>query len=139
MAKTVTQSVRFAAPAARLYALYMDAKQHAAATGGPVTIGRRPGSRFSAFGGGVVGRTRATVPGRMVVQTWRGSTWPKTALDSILVLTFSDRAGGGTVDMVHTNIPDAEAGRIRSGWTKYYWRPWRACLARTVRRPARRR
>jgi activator of HSP90 ATPase len=139
MAKTVTQSVRFAAPAASLYALYMDAKLHAGAIGAPVSISRRPGSRFSAFGGAIVGRTVAAVPGRMIVQIWRSTQWPKTALDSVLVLTFSDGAGGGRVDMVHANVPDGDYAAIKGGWTKYYWKPWRSYLARTARRPARRR
>jgi activator of HSP90 ATPase len=139
MAKTVTQSVRFPAPAEALYALYMNAKQHAAAIGAPVAVSGRSGSRFSAFGGGIVGRTLAAVPGRMVVQAWRSTQWPKAAPDSVLVLVFSNGAGGGRVDLVHVNVPDQDYAGIKAGWTTYYWKPWRTYLARTARRPARRR
>jgi len=31
--------------------------------------------------------------------------------------------------MVHANIPDKEAGGIKSGWNDYYWTPWKTHLA----------
>jgi len=130
MSKVLQQSVTFRAPAAKLFALYMDARRHAAATGGPVVISRKPGSRFSAFGGGVVGRTLAVVPGRLVVQAWRGGSWPKTDPDSVLILTFTDTPRGGRVDLVHANVPAHDLSGVENGWRKYYWESWKVYLRR---------
>ncbi len=129
MAKTIQQSVTFAATPERLFEIYMDAKQHGAATGGgKVSIGRRVGSVFSAFGGAITGRNLVVVPGRMIVQSWRSGGWKKTDVDSILVLTFSKAPGGGRVDLVHANVPDQDHAGVKNGWVKYYWKPWKAYL-----------
>ena len=133
MSKVIQQSVTFGAPAAKLFTLYMDARKHASATGGPVVVSRKPGSRFSAFGGGVVGRTLAVVPGRLVVQAWRGGTWPKTDADSLLILSFADTPRGGRVDLVHANVPAHDYGGVKNGWRNYYWKPWKAYLRRAGR------
>lgn len=66
----------------------------------------------------------------MIVQSWRGSDWKKTDLDSVLILTFSKASGGARIDLVHANVPDRHYAGIRKGWTKYYWNPWRAYLRR---------
>ncbi len=128
MAKTIQQSVTFAATPERLFEIYMDAKKHAAATGSKVSIGRKAGSAFSAFGGSIVGRNLAVIPGRMIVQSWRSRGWKKTDVDSILVLTFSKVPGGGRVDLVHANVPDQDHAGVKNGWVRYYWKPWKAYL-----------
>lgn len=128
--KTIQQTVKFGVPPERLYDIYMDSKKHGAAVNSRASVGRKVGSRFSAFGGMLRGRILARVPGRMIVQTWRGSNWKKTEGDSILILTFSKARGGGRIHLVHANLPDAHAARINRGWVKYYWKPWRAYLKR---------
>ncbi len=135
MTRSIQQSVTFNASPERLFALYIDSKQHSAATQGKATVNRRPGSRFTAFGGMLWGRMLAVVPGRMIVQTWRGSKWKKGELDSILILTFTKAGRGGRVDLAHVHVPARDQSGIRRGWHKYYWRPWRAYLrARSARR-----
>jgi activator of HSP90 ATPase len=130
MSKTIQQAVTFRASPERLYDIYMDARKHAAAIGSTVSIERRVGGRFSAFGGMLRGRNLALVPGRLIVQTWRGADWKKSEPDSVLVLAFSRTPGGARLALVHANIPDRHAGGIRRGWPKYYWNPWRVYLRR---------
>ena len=89
MAKTIQQTVKFSAPPDRLYDIYMDSKKHGAAVGSSASVSRKIGGRFSAFGGMLSGRLLARVPGRLIVQTWRGSNWKKSEGDSILILTFN--------------------------------------------------
>ncbi|HET7874268.1 MAG TPA: SRPBCC domain-containing protein [Methylomirabilota bacterium] len=138
MTRAIQQSVRFPVRPDVLYRLYTDSKQHAAATGGRAHVSARPGSGFTAFGGMLRGRMLAVVPGRMVVQTWRGSTWKKSDLDSVLVITFGPARGGGRVDLVHVNVPAKHHAGITRGWRTYYWKPWRAHLrARARQRPGR--
>lgn len=134
MTRAIQQSVTFKASPERLFAIYTDSKRHSAATQGRATVSRRAGSRFTAFGGMLRGRMLAVVPGRMVVQTWRGSNWKRSELDSILILTFSKAGRGGRVDLAHVNVPAPHQPGIRRGWPTYYWRPWRAYLKRTRRR-----
>jgi hypothetical protein len=51
--------------------MYLDPKSHAAITGAPVSIGRRPGAPFRAFNGMLTGTILQIVPKRMIVQSWR--------------------------------------------------------------------
>ena len=53
MPKTIEQAITFRVPPERLYRLYLDAREHAAACGTFVPLG----------------------PARMIVQTWRSSNW----------------------------------------------------------------
>ncbi len=130
MAKTIQQTVAFRATPERLYDIYMDARKHAAAIGSTVSITRKVGGRFSAFGGMLRGRNLALVPGRLIVQSWRGADWKTGELDSVLVLAIAKARGGARLTLVHANIPDRQAAGIRRGWPKYYWKPWRTYLAR---------
>ena len=131
MSRVIQQSVTFRARPEELFRLYADSRQHAAATGGRATVGRRPGARFTAFGGQLRGRMLAVTPGRMIVQTWRSAGWRTSDLDSILILIFSKAGRSGRVDLAHVNVPAHDQAGVRRGWPKYYWRPWRAYLRRT--------
>jgi activator of HSP90 ATPase len=130
MPRLVKQSVTLQARAEKLYAMYLNPGTHQAITGGKVVISSRPGSRFSAFGGMLRGRTLHTVRGRLIVQAWRSMGWKKDDLDSMLILRFSPMGRSGRIDLVHANVPDHDYRGVNSGWKKYYWRPWRKYLAR---------
>jgi hypothetical protein len=68
MPSLVKQSVTMPASAKELFDMYLSARAHAAITGQPVTIGRKPGAKFSAFGGALSGTMIATVPNRLIVR-----------------------------------------------------------------------
>jgi uncharacterized protein YndB with AHSA1/START domain len=132
MPKTIEQAITFGVPPDRLYHLYIDAHEHETACGawGKATIVPRVGGRM-AMAPHITGKFLHLVPGRMVVQTWRGSNWKKSDGDSILTLTFQRVRRGTKLVMVHTNVPEAHArsiGSRTSGWHAHYWRPWRAYL-----------
>ena len=120
MAKTIRQQVHLAASPEELFDLYLDSRKHSAATGAKASVSRRVGGKFTAFQGALVGRNLAIVPGHLIVQTWRGADWPKTELDSMLVLTFDEARGGGRISLIHTNIPDRHYPGIKKGWNTYY-------------------
>jgi len=128
MGKDIQQSVELPASPEALFEMYVDAKQHSAFTGSEVTVSREPGSTFSAFGGALSGRMVATVPGRLVVQTWRSTNFGVDDLDSILVLAFSEAASGGRIDLVHIGVADRDYEGVNEGWRKFYWDPWRTFL-----------
>jgi len=128
MGKDIQQSIELPASPEILFEMYVDAKQHSAFTGSEVTVSREPGSPFSAFGGALSGRMVATVPGSLVVQTWRSTNFAADDPDSILVLAFSKAASGGRIDLVHTGVADRDYEGVNEGWRKYYWDPWRTFL-----------
>jgi activator of HSP90 ATPase len=134
MTPAIAQRVRFSVPPGRLFQLYLDSKQHTAATGAKAVVSARVGSRFSAFDGVITGTILAIVRNRMIVQSWRSRHWKKTDLDSILVLQFSKIKDGTWVDLVHVNVPEHDHDGVTHGWEKYYWKPWRAYLRKQVRK-----
>ena len=80
------------------------------------------------------GRMLAILPKRLIVQSWRGSDWLKSELDSILVRAFSPAGRGGRITLVHAHVPEPHRAGIRTGWHTYYWRPWRRSLRRRAAR-----
>ncbi len=130
MTSAIQQRVKFNASPARLFKLYMDSRRHSAATHAKAVVSRRPGGRFSAFDGMITGKMLAIVSNHMIVQAWRAKHWKKTDLDSTLVLTFREIKRGAQIDLVHVNVPEHDHNGVKKGWVRYYWKPWRAYLAK---------
>jgi uncharacterized protein YndB with AHSA1/START domain len=117
--------------AADLFDIYMDSGRHSEAIGAPVSVRRKPGSAFAAFGrNGIKGKTLHVVPGQLVVQTWRSNAFVGSDPDSIVALVFSDTDGGGQIDLVHVNIPTRLFENTNVGWKSMYWRRWHEYLRR---------
>ena len=133
MPRTVTLAAVLPRPPARLYAMYLNPREHAAFTGAPVAIAARAGARFRAFGGSLTGTILQVVPNRLIVQSWRSSEFATRDLDSTLVLSFWRDPGGGRIELTHVNVADSDFAGVSEGWSKYYWVPWRAYLERTAR------
>ena len=129
MPKIVKQSVTLPARARDLYAMYLNPKIHAAITGHMVVIGARAGAPFRAFGGALSGRILQTVPGRLIVQSWRAKPFHKNDEDSTLVLRFVPAGKKGRIELVHVNVPDHDFRGVTEGWKNFYWKPWRKYLA----------
>jgi activator of HSP90 ATPase len=129
MTRVIHQSVRFPATPAQLYELFMDSKKHVAATGMPTKVSRKVGGKWSAFGGSIDGRNLLLIPGKMIVQSWRGP-WNAGDADSILVVSFRKVLGGAQVDLVHVGVPGHDYEGVSRGWPKFYWKPWREYLAK---------
>jgi activator of HSP90 ATPase len=128
MPRTITLAVELPCPAARLYRMYLDKKQHTAITGAPVQIAARAGAAFKAFGGALSGRILQVVPNRLIVQSWRSTQFGRRDLDSTLVLSFWPAKSGGRIELTHVNVADSDFAGVSEGWSKYYWIPWRAYL-----------
>ncbi|MGE0387059.1 MAG: SRPBCC domain-containing protein [Gammaproteobacteria bacterium] len=125
----IRQSTTLPTSARQLYDMYLSPRAHAAFTGAPVTIGRKPGARFSAFGGQIFGSILATVPGRLIVQRWRSTNFAAGDPDSTLILSFTPvSTKSARIDLVQIDVSDADLAGVRKGWPKYYWRPWRMAL-----------
>lgn len=126
MNKTIEQKVLFkGATATELFDLFMNPKKHSAIHGGAKTkISEKEGDTFSLINGNLNGKNLLIVPGRMIVQSWRGNVWEKEDLDSILILVFTDTKNGGQIDLAHSFTPD----QFHELWNKVYWTPMRQFL-----------
>ena len=128
MTEAIQQSVEFDATPQALFDLYIDSKKHSQATGGRAKISRRVGGAFSAFDGALRGKNLLIVPGKMIVQSWRSTSWKKHDPDSILILSFSKTPSGARVDLVHAGVPEHDHQGVTKGWHRFYWEPWKAYL-----------
>jgi activator of HSP90 ATPase len=128
--RVIKQSVVLPAPAETLYATYMNPARHAKITGGAAVISARSGSKFSAFGGTLWGTTLTVVPPRLIVQSWRSAMFHDADPDSTLILAFTPQGIAGRIDLVHLDVPQHDYDGVNEGWETYYWKPWRAYLAR---------
>jgi activator of HSP90 ATPase len=129
MSALIRQSVVLKAMPAALFDAFLDSRKHSKITGAPAKVSRRPGGRFTAFGGALSGHNLLLVPGRIIVQAWRSTQFKTGDPDSILILTFNKVAGGTRIDMVHVNVPAHDHRGVTKGWPKYYWTPWKSHLA----------
>ena len=130
MSRTVTLAVDLPSSPARLYAMYLNPKIHAAFTGAPVKIAARVGASFEAFGGALTGQILQLIPKRLIVQSWRSTEFGKRDLDSTLILAFYALGKSARVELTHVNVADRDFGGVSEGWSKYYFLPWRAYLDR---------
>ena len=128
MCKTIKQKVKFQAPPAVIYDLLADSKKHSALTGYKAVIGKKVGDKFSVYGGDVKGVNVDLVPGKRIVQAWRGSDFPPGIFSmAAFVLTPTPR-GGTELVLTHRGVPKKLIPGIEKGWRKYYWEKIKAFL-----------
>ncbi len=118
----------FPAAPERIYELWMDSEGHALMTGGEAAIDPREGGEFSAADGYITGVTQRLEPGRLIVQRWRTSEFPDGAGDSTVELTLRPVEGGCEITLLHTDIPEGQGERYKSGWVDFYFTPLRELL-----------
>ena len=128
MPRNIIMAASLPASPDRIFDMYLDTEAHAAFTGLPVTLEPRAGGLFRAFDGMISGTILHVLPKSLIVQTWRSATWPLTAMDSVLTLTFWPAEDGARIELVHINVADEDFAGVSQGWEKYYWTPWRAYL-----------
>jgi activator of HSP90 ATPase len=138
MAKPIVSGATFPVSPRQLYRIFMDARLHGSAIGASARIDPKVGGKFSLFGNTITGKTLHAVAGKLVVQTWRGSHWPQSDPDSILIVRFSGSAQSGRIELVHEGVPGHDRAGVKSGWPDYYWKPWKAYLSRAPAKSARR-
>ena len=130
MAKTLTQRIVIQnAKPETLYDMFLDAKHHAAITGGGAAkITAREGTSFSVYDGYITGKNLQLVKGKLIVQSWLASDWDKGESNSIFILLFEQTGNDTIMTMTHANIPDEHAAGIKKGWADFYWKPWKKYL-----------
>src|SRR5438309_7545008 len=83
-----------AAEPQRVFSAWLDAKEHAAFTGGGEAIVEGwPGGRFTAWDGYIHGILLGIEPGKRIVQTWRTSEFMPEHRDSRVAVEFEAARG----------------------------------------------
>ena len=129
MPRNIIMAASLPAPPDRLFEMYLDENEHAALTGLPATIEPHPGGEFCAFDGMLAGKILHLEPKTLIVQSWRSASWPLTAMDAVLILSFWPAEDGARIELVHANVPEEDFAGVSQGWERYYWTPWRNYLA----------
>ncbi|HTR82074.1 MAG TPA: SRPBCC domain-containing protein [Bacteroidota bacterium] len=130
MAKTIVQKVVFKNTTAKnVYDVYMNPKKHSMVTGAPAKISAKEGAKFSAHGGYITGRNLHLIKDKLIVQSWRGSDWSRSATDSTFIIYLEQKGKDVALLATHANVPDKEAPGVNGGWRTYYWNPMKRFLA----------
>lgn len=127
-ARSLRQSITFAAAPAAVYAALMDSRQHARFTGSPARISRKVGGRFEAYDGSLSGTNLELREGRRIVQAWRASDWPAGHY-STATFALARVRGGTRLTFTQRGIPAEHFEAIKAGWHEFYWRPMKAMFA----------
>lgn len=128
MPRNIIMAASLPATPDKVFDMYLDAAEHAAFTGLPVTLEPHAGGAFRAFDGMLSGKILHIEAKTLIVQTWRSANWPLTAIDSVLTLSFWPADDGVRIELVHANVPDDDFAGVSQGWEKYYWTPWKDYL-----------
>ena len=125
--KTIRQSVTFKSSPHEVYEALMDSRKHTRFTGAKAKISRKINGKFSAYDGYIEGVHLDLVPGKKIVQSWRGSDWPEGHFSKA---TFSLKKvkDGTRLTFAQRGVPDQHYDDIRQGWHDYYWKPMKEML-----------
>ena len=77
-----------------------------------------PGSEFSLFEGNIVGKNLEFVENKKLVQEWY---FGDQAQASIVTIILHPHKSGTSVELRHTNIPEADLEDIKEGWDELYF------------------
>jgi activator of HSP90 ATPase len=87
-------------------------------TGDKVEMIAEPGTEFSLWDGSIVGKNLEFEKDTRIVQQWY---FGDQADDSIVTIKLHQHDDGTSVELRHTNIPDADYDDIVDGWTNAYF------------------
>lgn len=121
--KTIHQSVILPASPHAIYQGFIDAKTHAAMTGGAATSDPKVGGKFTAWDGYIWGEFRELVPNERIVELWQTSEWPDDEPPSTLTLEFKSHPDGTELTLTHDDVPAEQADNYDQGWHDHYWTP----------------
>ncbi len=87
-------------------------------SGDQADIQAEPGGEFSLWDGSIVGKFIELEPASKIVQQWYfGDQQEK----SVVTIKLHPHAQGTSVELRHTNIPDADYLEIVDGWNDVYF------------------
>ena len=125
MCRTVHDDIDFSVGPKMVFKAYLDSRTHARFTGMPARMSAKVGGHFTAAGDYIEGYNLDLVPGKRIVQAWRGSDWPKGAW-SVITLQLTSKGKGAHLVFDQRGIPEKVTnGATKEAWEQYYWAPMR--------------
>lgn len=134
--ETVRVSAVLPASAERIYAAWLDSKEHSKMTGGTAVVDPAVGGEHSAWDGYITGLNVELEPARRIVQTWRTTDFPLGSGDSRLEVHLREAEGGTEVTLIHGQIPEGQGAKYEEGWQSHYLAPMRKYFAKQAAKPA---
>jgi uncharacterized protein YndB with AHSA1/START domain len=89
-------------------------------TGETAEMSTEPGSEFSMWEGSIVGKNLEFEEGKKIVQQWYFDGQPEA---SVVTIKLHPDKDGTSVELRHTNVPDAEFAEFAEGWDNSYFGP----------------
>ncbi len=129
--ETVRVTAVLPASADRVYAAWLDSREHTRMTGSEAAVDPRVGGEHSAWDGYIEGRILELEPGRRIVQAWRTTDFPLGHTDSRLEVHLLDVEGGCEVTLVHAEIPEGQGAQYEQGWRDHYLEPMAKYFAKS--------
>jgi len=90
---TLRQTKFIPAQPAEVYDAFMKAKIHTTFTGSKARCNPKVGGKFTAWDGYITGKNLELRKGKLIVQQWKTTEWPKGYSPSILNLSFKQTKG----------------------------------------------
>lgn len=87
-------------------------------SGEEAVMSDEPGTEFSLWEGSIAGRNLEFEKGKKIVQEWY---FGEQETPSIVTMKLHPHAQGTSVELRHTNIPDADYQDIVEGWDEVYF------------------
>lgn len=87
-------------------------------TGEEAEMSTVPGSEFSMWEGSIVGKNLEFETDKKIVQQWYFDGQPE---ESIVTIKLHPDKAGTSVELRHTNIPDADYNDMVDGWNNNYF------------------
>jgi len=133
--KPIAQTYIVAAPVAKVFQTFTDAKRITRWSKGTALFSKRAGGRFSLWGGSIAGVNKKIVKNKLIVQSWRilDTPWKKA---SKVMFAFFPEGKKTRVALVHSGFPAKERRKLALGWRRYYLGAIQKLL---VQKPRRRR
>ncbi|HEY3447128.1 MAG TPA: SRPBCC domain-containing protein [Myxococcales bacterium] len=128
--ETIQVSAFIPAPPMKVYTAWLSSEEHTAFTGGEAECEDRVGGKFTAWDEYISGTNQELLEGRMIVQSWRTTEFPKNAPDSVLTVHFDPNKDGTQLTILHTEIPEGQGRDYESGWFEYYLEPMQKYFAK---------
>jgi activator of HSP90 ATPase len=119
------------ASAQDIYDAWLSSSGHKKITGGQkAQISAQEGAGFTVWNGYITGRNLKLEPGRRIVQSWRTSKFTASDPDSQIEVLLQPAAGGTTVTVRHSNVPDGHTSYRDGGWQRSYFEPMKQHFSR---------
>ena len=118
--KNLKQTVTLTATPLAVYQALLSSKEHAEIIGDTVKTSDKVGGKTIAYDGWIEATNVLLVPGKKIVQSWRGADWPK-GIFSEANFVFKATKTGCTLTFTQTGIPVEQFDDIKEGWGEHYW------------------